>query len=173
MILTGHEIRACIDRGAIRIMPFRQERLNPNSYNMTLASVLKMYRDPVLSTKIENHTEDLCIPEAGLLLTPGRLYLGSTVEWTETPYHAPMIEGRSSIGRLGLSVHVTAGFGDIGFKGTWTLEMTVVQPLRIYAGLEICQICFIKPLGKIAERYDGRYQGQREPQASRLHIETR
>ena len=74
------------------------------------------------------------------MLEPNRLYLGRTGEHTETKNLVPMLEGRSSIGRLGLFVHVTAGFGDVGFRGFWTLEIFCVQPIRIYSGLEICQI---------------------------------
>ena len=76
------------------------------------------------------------------MLQPNQLYLGRTVERTETHNLVPMIEGRSSIGRLGLFVHVTAGFGDVGFCGYWTLEMFAVQPVRIYAGVAICQIFY-------------------------------
>ena len=86
-----------------------------------------------------NGIEFLKIPKEGLLLQPGTLYLGRTLEYTETHGMVPMLEGRSSVGRLGLFVHVTAGFGDIGFCGYWTLEMFAVQPVRIYAGVAICQ----------------------------------
>lgn len=82
------------------------------------------------------------IPEEGFILEPGKLYLGRTMEYTKTDKFVPMLEGRSSIGRLGISIHSTAGFGDIGFCGYWTLEISCVQPVRIYPGVEICQIYY-------------------------------
>ena len=82
------------------------------------------------------------IPEEGFILEPGILYLGRTMEYTETHKFVPMLEGRSSVGRLGISIHSTAGFGDIGFCGYWTLEISCVQPVRIYPGVEICQIYY-------------------------------
>ena len=82
------------------------------------------------------------IPDDGYVLRPGILYLGSTVEEAGSDFYVPCIEGRSSIGRLGISTHVAAGFGDIGFKQRWTLELTVVHPIRIYAGVRICQVYF-------------------------------
>ena len=84
----------------------------------------------------------MSIPADGMVLKPDQLYLGRTTERTETHNLVPMIEGRSSIGRLGLFVHVTAGFGDVGFCGYWTLEMFAVQPVRIYPGVPICQIFY-------------------------------
>lgn len=107
------------------------------------------------------------IPKHGFVMYPGVLYLGSTMEYTETPDHKPTIDGRSSVGRLGLTTHVTAGFGDQGFKGTWTLELSVVQPLRVYAGVEICQISYETIVGE-PKPYAGKYQGQRPPQPSGL-----
>ena len=101
-----------------------------------------VYGNPVLDMKKPNLTKPLIIPEEGLLLETGKLYLGRTIEKTETSKFVPMLEGRSSIGRLGLFIHVTAGFGDIGFSGFWTLEIFCVQPIRIYAGVDICQIFY-------------------------------
>ncbi len=92
--------------------------------------------------KEKNPTAQLVIPKEGLLLQPGRVYLARTVERTFTDKYVPMLEGRSSVGRLGISVHVTAGFGDIGFNGHWTLEITVEQPTVIYPDVEICQIYY-------------------------------
>lgn len=126
--------------GDIRIDPYKPERLNPNSYNLSLHEKLLVYDHPTLDMRRENTASPLIIPKDGLLLETGKLYLGRTQEYTETQNLVPMLEGRSSIGRLGLFVHITAGFGDVGFKGFWTLEMFCVQPIRIYAGVEICQI---------------------------------
>jgi dCTP deaminase len=79
-----------------------------------------------------------------------------------------MIEGRSSIGRLGIRIHATAGFGDIGFSGNWTLEIDVVQPVKIYAGIEICQIFYHTTLGGLTKTYKGKYQGSKLPLPSAI-----
>jgi len=108
---------------------------------------------------------ELWIPKEGLNLWPGVMYLGATLEYTETPNHAPKLDGRSSVGRLGKMIHVTAGFGDVGFKGDWTLEIVVVYPLKVYPGVPICQIAYSTVHGERME-YDGQYQGQRGPKKS-------
>jgi dCTP deaminase len=171
MILTGDEIRVQMNLGHIVIEPFNVAQLNPNSYNLKLSPILKVYTENVLDVRKENPTETIEIPESGFLLLPGGLYLGSTVEWTETKIHAPMLEGRSSLGRLGVSVHVTAGFGDIGFKGNWTLEITVEKPTIIVPYIEICQICYMLACGKIGATYNGKYQGDTVPEGSRIFTE--
>lgn len=96
----------------------------------------------ILDAKHPRKTKTFKIPECGHILRPGVLYLGRTMEYTETHKFVPMLEGRSSVGRLGISIHSTAGFGDIGFCGYWTLEISCVQPVRIYPGVEICQIYY-------------------------------
>ena len=141
MILSGQEIKRLIGTDLI-IEPYEDSQLNPNSYNLRLHHQLLVYDNNVLDMKKENKATLLEIPEEGLLLEKDKLYLGRTLEYTESHKHVPMLEGRSSIGRLGLFVHVTAGFGDVGFCGFWTLEMFCVQPIRIYAGVEICQIFY-------------------------------
>ena len=118
--------------------------------------------------KRQNAAHRLRIPPEGLVLRPGRLYLGSTNEFTAADDCVPMLEGRSSIGRLGLYVHVTAGFGDVGFHGCWTLEISCVQPIRIYAGVEICQIYFHTILGDYTPYASGKYQNNRGVQPSML-----
>ena len=118
----------------------------------------------------KNHeTENILIPEDGLLLKPGKLYLGRTKEHTKTNNLVPMLEGRSSIGRLGMFVHITAGFGDVGFEGFWTLEIFVVQPLRIYPNVEICQIYFHKIEGDFENYKSDKYQANKEIQPSYLY----
>ena len=120
----------------------------------------------VLDMAANNPTYELEIPESGLVLVPGRLYIGSTVEYTETRNLVPCIDGKSSIGRLGINIHVTAGFGDVGFKGTWTLEITAVEPVRIYPNVRFCQISYEQVVGEIQEYQSKKYQGQRTPRAS-------
>lgn len=93
------------------------------------------------------------------------------MEYTETHGLVPMLIGRSSIGRLGLAVHVTAGFGDIGFSGRWTLELLAAHPIRVYPGMEICQISYEEIEGEVLEGYHGKYQDQRGATPSRLFQE--
>lgn len=168
MILSGKEIKREIGKG-INIDPFNEAQLNPNSYNLKLHNELMVYSEPVLDMKTPNPVKPLTIPEEGLLLETGKLYLGRTVEKTETSKFVPMLEGRSSIGRLGLFIHVTAGFGDIGFNGYWTLEIFCVQPIRIYAGVDICQIFYHTIEGDFDTYKGGKYQNNKGIQASMLY----
>jgi len=132
---------------------------------------LMTYEEVVLDMAEPNRTRRLVIPKDGLILAPNKLYLGRTVERTETHNLVPMIEGRSSIGRLGLFVHVTAGFGDVGFEGFWTLEMFAIQPIRIYPGVEIAQIFYHQIAGEITEYASDKYQHNRDIQPSLLYRE--
>lgn len=170
MILTGHEIRKQLGKD-IKIEPFQESRLNPNSYNLTLHDEIMTYEEVVLDMRKPNRVRRMAIPEEGLVLGPNQLYLGRTAERTETHNLVPMIEGRSSVGRLGLFVHVTAGFGDVGFSGYWTLELFAVQPVRIYPGVEICQIFFHELTGDISEYQSEKYQHNRDIQPSLLYRE--
>jgi dCTP deaminase len=170
MILTGLEIKKRL-KNDILIEPFDDKRLNPNSYNLSLHEDLLVYTKEPLEMRKDNPTEALKIGTEGLVLEPGRLYLGRTTEYTETKNLVPMLEGRSSIGRLGLFVHVTAGFGDVGFKGFWTLEMHCIHPIRIFAGVQICQIFYHTVEGAISEYVSGKYQGNSGIQSSRLWMD--
>lgn len=168
MILSGLEIEQQAGKGLL-IEPFNKEQLNPNSYNLKLHDELVVYDKPVLDMKMQNPHHTISIPENGLTLQPGKLYLGRTVEYTETLQFVPMLEGRSSVGRLGLFVHVTAGFGDVGFKGYWTLEMFCIQPLTIYSGVEICQIYYHTISPDFTTYNNGKYQNNKGIQASMLY----
>lgn len=168
MILSGREI-AARQGGDIVIQPYDPKRLNPNSYNLALHHEVLIYREPQLDMKKENSWQMLRIPDEGMLLEPNRLYLGRTIEYTETRNLVPMLEGRSSVGRLGLFVHVTAGFGDVGFCGYWTLEMFCVQPIRIYAGVEVCQIYYHTLQGAHDPYVSGKYQNNQGIQPSLLY----
>ncbi|MGD9721124.1 MAG: dCTP deaminase [Pirellulales bacterium] len=170
MILSGHQIRQHLGSNII-IDPFDDDRLNPNSYNLTLHDEVMVYEEVVLDMAKANRVRRITIPPEGLILGPNQLYLGRTVERTETHNFVPMIEGRSSVGRLGLFVHVTAGFGDVGFCGYWTLEMFAVQPVRIYAGVPICQIFYHEIAGPITEYSSEKYQHNRDIQPSLLFKE--
>ena len=170
MILSGDEIRKNLGSN-ISIDPFREEQLNPNSYNLTLHDEVMTYEEVVLDMRKPNRVRRMRIPEQGLVLSPNQLYLGRTVEKTETHNLVPMIEGRSSIGRLGLFVNVTAGFGDVGFEGYWTLEMFSVQPVRVYPAIPICQIMYHEIVGRISEYTSDKYQHNTDIQPSLLHRE--
>ena len=169
MILSGQEIAARLD-GDVKIEPYNPAALNPNSYNLTLHDEVMVYEEVVLDMAKANRVRRIQIPPEGLVLSPNQLYLGRTAERTETHNLVPQIEGRSSVGRLGLFVHVTAGFGDVGFAGYWTLEMFAVQPVRIYAGVPICQIFYHEITGSFDE-YDSKYQHNRDIQPSLLFKE--
>jgi len=167
MILSGQEIKRLMGTDLV-IEPYEERLVNPNSYNLRLHHELLVYDNNVLDMKTENKATLLEIPEEGLLLEKDKLYLGRTLEYTESHKHVPMLEGRSSIGRLGLFVHVTAGFGDVGFCGFWTLEMFCVQPIRIYAGVEICQIFYHSIEGAYDLYKSGKYQKNKGVQPSLL-----
>ncbi|WP_078129096.1 dCTP deaminase [Leptospira alexanderi] len=168
MILTGKEIQKRIGKDIV-ITPYSEKQLNPNSYNLRLHEELLVYTELPLDMKKPNLTKKQIIPESGLLLKPGILYLGRTLEFTETHNLVPMLEGRSSIGRLGMLVHVTAGFGDVGFKGFWTLEISVIQPLIVYPEVEVCQIFYHTLEGQITEYTSGKYQANQGIQPSMLY----
>ena len=172
MILSGLEIANKVAAGEeIIIRPFDAGMIGPNSYDLRLADKLVVYEDDVLDMRSPAKTREIVIPDEGFVLQPGKLYLGSTVEFTETYGYVPMLEGRSSLGRLGISIHVTAGFGDVGFKGHWTLEIHCLHPVRIYAGERICQIYYHKIEGEYIP-YQGKYQGNAGVQASMKYMDT-
>jgi dCTP deaminase len=171
MILSGKQIKKIIGK-EILIEPFSESKIGPNSYNLTLHNELLVYNnDDILDMKKKNKVRKITIPQTGLILQPGKLYLGRTVERTFTDKYVPMIEGRSSMGRLGLFVHITAGFGDIGFNGTWTLEMSCIQPIRIYPNIEVCQIYFYTIKGQYDIYKSDKYQNQIDIQASKMYKE--
>lgn len=168
MILSGKEIQQRMGSSII-IEPFNTSQLGPNSYNLRLHNELLVYDSTVLDMKKKNTCSPLIIPPEGLTLTPHQLYLARTIEYTKTDNVVPMLEGRSSIGRLGLFIHITAGFGDVGFAGFWTLEMFCVQPIHIYAGVEICQIFYHTIEGKFDRYTSNKYQNNSGIQASMLY----
>jgi len=169
MILSGLRINEEVQRGNISIDPYDRKRINPNSYNLRLHEDILLYRDKHLDMRSNNNTMRLSIPSDGLLLHPNTIYLARTIERTSTDKYVPMLEGRSSIGRLGIFIHATAGFGDVGFCGHWTLEISVVQPVRIYAGVEICQIYYHTIDGDY-EKYaiDAKYNHNNDVQSSQM-----
>lgn len=168
MILSGKEIQRHMGKDIV-IQPFDPKRLNPNSYNLSLHNELLVYENRLLDMKVPNPVKTLTIPKSGLVLEPDKLYLGRTNEFTQTDRFVPMLEGRSSVGRLGLFIHVTAGFGDVGFAGYWTLEIFCVQPIRIYPNVEICQIYYHDIQGDYDLYQSGKYQNNTGIQPSLLY----
>ncbi|SMF07547.1 dCTP deaminase [Pseudobacteriovorax antillogorgiicola] len=153
MILTDLKILEEISAGNIVIEPFRRECLGSNSYDVHLGSKLAVYRDRVLDAKKHNPIQNIEIPHDGYILQPDQFYLGVTSEYTEAHSHVPFLEGKSSIGRLGIDIHATAGKGDIGFCNHWTLEISVKQPVRVYAGMPIGQLIYFTVEGSLNTPY--------------------
>lgn len=149
MILSDKRIIEEIEKGTILIEPFRKECLGTNSYDVHLGKYLAVYNDRVLDARKHNKIEHFEIPIEGFVLQPNTLYLGVTEEYTETHAHVPFLEGKSSTGRLGIDIHATAGKGDVGFCNTWTLEISVAQPVRVYRGMPIGQLIYFVVEGEI------------------------
>ena len=170
-MLSGKKISEKIKSGVIKITPFIEENLNPNSYDLTLDKTLFYYTDDVLDVKKVNAVNKIELDrDKGYMLTPGRIYIANTVEYTESAYYIPMIEGKSSLARLGLSIHATAGFGDIGYKGVWTLELSCIQPVVIYPYMKIAQLYYNHIDGDY-EEYKGKYQDSKTAVPSQSYRE--
>lgn len=179
MILSDSAILQEIANGNIVISPFDRQQLGSNSYDVRLGKHLKIYDENYMSegwdeyrcerfwyidSKKDNPTIDIEIPETGFILMPNQLYLGSTIEHTETYKHVPRIDGKSSVGRLGIDIHATAGLGDISFCGHWTLEISVTIPVKVYAGMPIGQLTYEVVEGHCINPYnkktDAKYSNQ-------------
>jgi dCTP deaminase len=175
MILTDKTIIDEIAAKNIVIEPLIEANIGTNSVDLTLSKTLLMYTDHVLDVRKKPQTVDIIIPEEGMILQPGILYLASTVEYTKTFRHVPILHGKSSLARLGLFIHITAGYGDVGFSGHWTLELSCVQPIKIYAGMKIAQICYHDisemPYTDYASKADAKYSNQgSDPVASKNYL---
>ena len=168
MILTGSEILKNVKSGHITIDPFTEDQLNPNSYNFKLGNRLLIYNDYILDAKKENEVREIEIPEEGLTLAPGTIYLGHTQEVIGSEHFVSIIRGRSSIGRLGLFINITADLIDLGSIGQLTLQLNAVQPVTVYAGMKIGQVTFWKVCGDIS-KYHGRYQNSKGPIPSKMY----
>jgi len=156
MILTDIQILEAIECGDIIITPFDASCLGTNSYDVHLASHLAVYKDKSLDAKLHNEIEHFEIGPEGFVIQPGELYLGVTTEYTETHCAVPFLEGKSSVGRLGIDIHATAGKGDVGYCNTWTLEISCVKPVRIYANMPIGQLIYFTVNGEIINRYNSK-----------------
>ena len=156
MILSDKRILEEIEKETIIIRPYQREKLGSNSYDVHLGENLAVYKDDVLDAKKHNEIEHFIIPEEGFILQPNQLYLGVTLEYTETHAHVPFLEGKSSTGRLGIDIHATAGKGDVGFCGHWTLEISSKIPVKIYAGMPIGQLIYFPLEGEVEVKYDSK-----------------
>ncbi len=170
MILSGEEIRRHLGEKIV-IDPFRDERINPNSYNLSLHNELLVYEEVVLDAAAPNRFRRVPIPNDGITLHPGQLYLGRTSERTESHGYVPRLQGRSSLSRLGLFINPGGSLGSVGYCGTWTLEMFVLQPVRIYPGMQVCQIYFHELCGEIGDHARGKYQDSLDILPSQMYLE--
>lgn len=187
--LTGAAIVEDVKEGLISIEPYDENNINPNSYNLTIGNTCKILdfnNETVINPFIDisqfnieatyryidaakpvQYT-DIDIPEEGLILRPGELYLIATNEIIGTDCYIPMITGRSSMGRMGVSVHQEAGFGDIGYHGKWTLQVTVVKPVKIYPNMKMAQMYMVVPSGDTSIKYKGKYQNSNTAKGSEI-----
>lgn len=154
MILSDTRILEEIEKGTIVITPYDRQCLGSNSYDVHLGGTLATYRDHILDAKKHNLIEPFEIPDDGFVLYPHVFYLGVTMEYTETHAHVPFLEGKSSTGRLGIDIHATAGKGDVGFCGHWTLEISVKQPVKVYKGMPVGQLIYFPVDGEIEVAYN-------------------
>ncbi len=168
MILTGNKIQEEYENGRITIEPFLKENVNPNSYNFRLDRTLKVYVDDVVDAKKENRYETIYIPDDGYILEPNKLYLANTVEVLGSDYYAPTYNARSSVARLGVFINLSATLCDIGFKGQITMQLYSTNRVKVYPNMNIGQIMFWKPDGKIS-LYNGKYQSSRGPQTTQVY----
>lgn len=166
--LTGNRILDEIKRGKIKIDPFQEKNINPHSYNVTLANEMICYAEQYLDMAKDNTHFNTFIYEDGFILQPGKLYLARTAERIHTDFYAPVYDGRSSIGRLGIFTHVTAGYIDVGFNGFITLEIAVVEPVKIYPGVKIGQVSFETLEGEITLYNSDKYQNNQGIQPSKI-----
>lgn len=154
MILSDKEILQAIEKKEIVIEPFDPKCLGTNSYDVHLGKYLATYKNRVLDARQHNEIETFEIPDEGFVLQSGMLYLGVTEEYTETHNAVPFLEGKSSVGRLGIDIHATAGKGDVGFCNTWTLEISCTHPVRVYKGMPIGQLIYFMVHGDINTYYN-------------------
>jgi dCTP deaminase len=173
-VLSDGTIRALVESGRLVIDPWDPENLQPASVDLRLGDSFRVFHNHRTSAidlrePPTNLTEEVAVePDEAFVIHPGEFVLGRTLEWIELPDDVvSRIEGKSSLGRLGLIVHATAGFCDPGWKGTLTLELTNLTrvPIKLYPGLEIAQLSFMaldapaqRPYGSAELR--SHYQGQ-------------
>jgi dCTP deaminase len=168
MILTGDKILQEVKAGRIIITPFDPKHITTNSYDFHLGNTLLISRDVTIDPKKPSSFDDVKLTEEGYVLQPNQLYLGHTEEIMGSDVYVPIIRGRSTTGRMGLFVHITADLIDIGSISQWTLMLHATQPVKIYPGMSIGQVTFWVTSGKV-NLYTGKYKGLEGPQASRIY----
>ena len=156
MILSDRSILNAIETRDIVIEPYDRSCLGTNSYDVHISKYLACYIDEIIDAKKHNSVNHFEIGDEGIVLTPGKTYLGSTLEYTETRKCVPFLEGKSSVGRLGIDIHATAGKGDVGFCNHWTLEISVSQAVRVYAGMPIGQLIYFMVEGDVEVDYSSK-----------------
>lgn len=175
MILSDSMIVTEMNAGNIIISPFEPNHMNPNSVDLTLAPTFKVYDPGILDPRKANPTSEFVIPEEGYVLNSGDVYLYACNERIGVRNNIrAKVEGKSSLGRLGLFVHVTAGFIDTGFEGSLVLELVATRSVIVYPNMKICQVEFARVEGEIMETYDrkagSKYMNQTGVTASRMHL---
>lgn len=187
MLLSDTDIRAQIAAGRVVLEPYDEAMVQPASVDVRLDRLFRLFdnhRYPVIDPSVEQPDLTRLVdvgPDDPFVLHPGEFVLGSTFEKVTLPDDvAARLEGKSSLGRLGLLTHSTAGFIDPGFSGHVTLELsnTATMPILLWPGMKVGQLCFFRLTSPSAAPYgagaDGsRYQGQRGPTASRSHLNFR
>jgi dCTP deaminase len=157
MILTGSEIKREVAVGRITIEPFFEDQVNPNSYNYRLGPHLLLVDSEGVPAG-----DPLDLAQGPLTLLPGRVYLGHTAEVIGSSHYVTMLNGRSSMGRLGMFLNFSADLGQLGPAHQWTLEIMVIQSLTVYLRMKVGQATFWVPQGKLTE-YRGAYARHNEP----------
>lgn len=182
-VLSDRDIRASLEAGEIVIKPYDPKDLQPSSVDLHLDRRFRVFRNNRYAyIDVRNPQPDLTElltiqDDEPFVLHPGEFVLGQTLEWTELPNDlVARLEGRSSLGRLGLLIHSTAGYVDPGWKGHLTLELSNVAnlPIALYYGMSIGQISYFKMSSPVERPYGSKelgskYQGQSEPTASAFH----
>ncbi|MFA4993966.1 MAG: dCTP deaminase [Bdellovibrionales bacterium] len=164
MILTGTEIKKMVDAGDITIVPFNDDQINPNSYNYRLGPKLLV---PEYDEERLYGFKEIKIPEEGYVLEPHTVYLGHTHETLGSKEYAMSLIGRSSLGRLGLFLQISANLGHTGSCHQWTLEIVSAHPFRVYPMMRIGQISFWCNMGH-AKTYDAGYSCHSDPEVSKF-----
>jgi len=167
VILTGPAIKSAVRNGHVSVEPFDETNLNPNSYNYHLAETL------LVPSTTGKRWRKIKLPPDGYVLEPGKVYLAATLERIGSDRFVTLLLGRSSIGRLGIFLNVTADLGHIGCCSHWTLELTTVQPVRVYPGMKIGQVSFWLTDESSSVRYRGRYHRDSQPVSNRDRSITR
>lgn len=184
-VLSDRDIRSELETGRVVIRPYDASDLQPSSVDLHLDRSFRVFRNnryPYID--VRNPQPDLTEllhvePEEPFILHPGEFVLGQTLEWVELPNDlVARLEGKSSLGRLGLLIHSTAGYVDPGWKGNLTLELSNVAnlPIALYFGMRIGQISFFRMSSAVERPYGSpelgsKYQGQSEPTASAFHAD--